>query len=142
MITRRAWLAVVGLAAAAGLGLAGDPKLTFEMYADKKDEYRWRLKADDKTLATSGQGYKAKADCKKGIERIKSDADTKLKFEVYEDKKKEYRFKIVATNGQTIGASSEGYKAKADAEKAVETIKKGVKDAAVVESKEKDKGSK
>jgi uncharacterized protein YegP (UPF0339 family) len=134
------WLAVVGLAAAAGLGLAGDPKMTFEVYQDAKDLHRWRLSsANGKVLATSGQGYKARADLTRAIERIKSDADTKLKFEVYEDKKKEYRFRIVATNGQTIGASGDGYKAKADAEKAIETIKKGAKSAEVIEAKQKDK---
>ena len=133
MTTRRAALLVTLLALTAGLGLAADPKLTFEVYADRKDEFRWRLKAEnDKVLATSGQGYAAKADCKKGVERIKADAD-KLTFEVYEDRKKEHRFRIKGANGQVIGASSEGYKAKADAEKAVETIKKGAKDAEVVE---------
>jgi uncharacterized protein YegP (UPF0339 family) len=45
----------------------------------------------------------------------------------------------VATNGQTIGASGDGYKAKADAEKAIETIKKGAKGAEVIEAKQKDK---
>jgi len=140
VVTRRVWLAVVGLAAAAGLGLAGDPKMTFEVYQDAKDLHRWRLSsANGKVLATSGQGYKARADLTRAIERIKSDADTKLKFEVYEDKKKEYRFRIVATNGQTIGASGDGYKAKADAEKAIETIKKGAKSAEVIEAKQKDK---
>jgi uncharacterized protein YegP (UPF0339 family) len=138
VVTRRAWLAVVGLAATAGLALAADPKMTFEVYQDAKDQHRWRLKAEGKVLATSGQGYKAKADLTKAIDRIKSDAATKLKFELYEDKKKEHRFRIVAANGQTIGASGEGHKAKADAEKAVETIKKGAKDAEVVETKEKD----
>ena len=139
MVTRRAWLAVAVLGLAAGLGLAADPKLRFEVYQDRKDEYRWRLKAaNGAILATSGQGYKAKADCKKGVERVKADAADKLTFEVYEDRKKDYRFRIKAANGQTIGASGEGHKAKADAEKAVETIKKGAKDAEVVETKEKD----
>ncbi|MFO0851161.1 MAG: DUF1508 domain-containing protein [Gemmataceae bacterium] len=140
MWTRRAWLAAAVVAVVGGRGLAADPKLTFEIYPDAKDEYRWRLKAaNGKVMATSGQGYKAKADCKSGVERIKSDATTKLKFEVYEDAKKDYRFRIKATNGQTIGASSEGYKAKADAEKAIEEIKAGAKSAEVVE-KPKDKG--
>ncbi len=134
-MTRRAWLAAVALAAATGVALAADPKLRFELYKDKQDEYRWRLKADDKNLATSGQGYKAKADCTHAIDRIKSDADTKLKFEVYEDKKKEYRFRIKAANGQVIGASSEGYKDRAEADKVVDEIKKGARDAEVVETK-------
>ena len=143
MWTRRAWLTVAVLAGVAAPGWAADPKLTFEMYQDAKDEYRWRLKADNgKILATSGQGYKDKSDCTKGVERIQTDANTKLKFELYEDNKKEHRFRIKATNSQTIGASSEGYTDKADAQKAVDLIKTGAKAAEVVEKpkeKEKDK---
>jgi uncharacterized protein YegP (UPF0339 family) len=105
--------------------------LKFEMYQDKSKEYRWRLKAaNGEILGTSGQGYKAKADCKNGVERIKKDAE-KLKFEVYQDNKGEYRWRVLATNGQTIGSSSEGYKAKADCEKAVDTVKKGAAKAEV-----------
>ena len=36
------------------------------------------------------------------------------KFEIYKDKAGEFRFRIVATNGNIL-ASSEGYKAKASA---------------------------
>jgi uncharacterized protein YegP (UPF0339 family) len=107
-------------------------KLKFEIYKDNAMEFRWRLKAaNGETLATSGQGYKAKADCKKGVERIMKDAADKLKFEVYDDNKKESRFRIIASNGQTIGSSSQGYKAKADCEHAVDLIKQGAKDADV-----------
>ncbi|HTK76242.1 MAG TPA: DUF1508 domain-containing protein [Gemmataceae bacterium] len=105
--------------------------LKFEMFQDKAKEYRWRLKAaNGEILGSSGQGYKAKADCKNGVERIKKDAE-KLKFEVYQDNKGEYRWRVIATNGQTIGSSSEGYKAKADCEKAVDTVKKGAAKAEV-----------
>jgi uncharacterized protein YegP (UPF0339 family) len=38
------------------------------------------------------------------------------KFEVYKDKKGEFRWRRTATNGQIVGASSEGYKAKKDCE--------------------------
>jgi uncharacterized protein YegP (UPF0339 family) len=137
-MTRQMWLAVIGLATLTGLSLAADPMLKFEVYQDAKEQYRWRLKAaNGKVLATPGQGYKAKRDCLNGVERIKNDATTKLKFEVYEDKKMEHRFRIKAANGQVIGASSESYKAKADAEKAVELIKEGAKTAEVVEVTEK-----
>ena len=72
-------------------------KLKFEIYKDNAMEFRWRLKATNgETLATSGQGYKAKADCKNGVERIMKDAADKLKFEVYDDNKKESRFRIKA----------------------------------------------
>jgi uncharacterized protein YegP (UPF0339 family) len=110
---------------------AADDTLKFELYADKAGEFRWRLKAGNGAiLATSGQGYKAKADAKHGIERIMQDAD-KLAFETYEDAKHEYRWRMKAKNGQIIASSSEGYTAKADAEKAIASIKARAKDATV-----------
>ena len=124
------------------LGLSGsaqgrpdDSKLTFEVYKDKAGEYRWRLKAaNGAVLATPGQGYKAKADAKNGIEVVKKAATSeKIKFEFYEDNKKEYRWRLKAANGQTVAGSSEGYKAKADAEKAVQLIKQNAPKAEVVE---------
>jgi len=132
---RRALFAVWAAAASAGLAAAADKPMTFEVYTDKSDEYRWRLKdGDDKVLATSGQGYKAKADCKDMVEKFVKDISN-YTFEVYESEKKkdEYRWRIKAKNGQTVGASSGGYKSKADAEKVVEEVKKDVKDAKVVE---------
>src|SRR5262245_13535872 len=64
-------------------------QLKFEMYQDAGKEYRWRLKAGNGSiLATAGQSYKAKADCKSSIEHVKSGA-AKGDFEVYEDKAKE-----------------------------------------------------
>ncbi|MGE0726373.1 MAG: YegP family protein [Alphaproteobacteria bacterium] len=52
------------------------------------------------------------------------------KFEVYKDKAGEYRFRFKASNGETMFAS-EGYKAKASAMSAIESIKKNVSAAAV-----------
>ncbi|MFO1183710.1 MAG: YegP family protein [Bauldia sp.] len=50
------------------------------------------------------------------------------KFEVYKDKAGEFRFRFKASNGETMFAS-EGYKTKAAATKAIESIKKNVPDA-------------
>jgi uncharacterized protein YegP (UPF0339 family) len=120
-------------AAQAGKEKAVGGNLKFEITRDAAKEFRWRLKAaNGKILATAGQGYKAKADAMNGIKRIQKDvASGKLKFEVYQDKAKEYRWRLKAANGQTIAASSEGYRARADAEHAVELIKKGAAKAAV-----------
>jgi uncharacterized protein len=73
------------LAAFAGFGaLAQTPKekekkaektLTFEVYKDAKGEFRWRLKATNgQSIANSGEGYKAKADCTHAIDLIKEGA--------------------------------------------------------------------
>ncbi len=110
--------------------------LTFETYQDQKEGHRWRLKATNgQIIATSGQGYKDKRDCKNAIDRIKKDAATKLKFETYEDKAKEHRWRLKATNGQIIATSGQGYKDKRDCEHAIDVIKKGAEKAKVEEAK-------
>ena len=52
------------------------------------------------------------------------------KFEVYKDKTGEFRFRFKAPNGEAM-FSGEGYKQKASAMKAIESIKKNVGDAEV-----------
>ena len=52
------------------------------------------------------------------------------KFEIYKDGKGEYRFRFRASNGE-IMFSGEGYKQKASAVKAIESIKKNVPGAVV-----------
>lgn len=54
------------------------------------------------------------------------------KFEMYEDKGGEFRFRLTATNGQTI-AVSEGYKAKAGCLNGIDSVKKNAPDAESVE---------
>src|SRR5262245_14601592 len=110
--------------------------LTFEVFEDKAKEFRWRLKQGDDILGTAGQGYKEKGSCKKSIESIKKGLENdKDKFEVYEDKGKDYRWRLKASNGQIVAAANKGYKDKADCEKVVDAIKKGVNKAEVVEEK-------
>lgn len=109
-------------------------KLKFEIYSTEGKEFRWRLKAaNGEVLATAGQGYKAKADCKNGVERIMKDAADKLKFESYEDNEKKFRWRAKASNGQIIATASQGYKAKVDCENAIELIKKGAASATVAD---------
>jgi len=52
------------------------------------------------------------------------------KFEVYKDKKGEFRFRFKAPNGETM-FSSEGYKKKQSAMSAIESIKKNTPSAEV-----------
>lgn len=46
----------------------------FEVYTDKKGEIRFRLKARNGQVIATGEGYKAKASCLKGIESIRRNA--------------------------------------------------------------------
>ncbi len=52
------------------------------------------------------------------------------KFQVYKDKKGEFRFRLVASNGETI-ATSEGYKSKDSAKAGIESVKKNAPTAAI-----------
>jgi uncharacterized protein len=66
----------------------GARTLTFEVYKDAKEEFRWRLKAaNGQNIGTSGAGYKAKADCLHAIDVIKSGAAKAAVKEVEEAEK-------------------------------------------------------
>ncbi|WP_421742557.1 YegP family protein [Cellulomonas sp.] len=56
-----------------------------------------------------------------------------MKFEIYKDKAGEFRFRIVATNGNVL-AASEGYSAKASAKTAIERIKSDAAGADTVDN--------
>ena len=51
---------------------AANPK--FELYQDKRGEYRFRLKAGNGEIILVGEGYKSKSGCKNGIESIRKNA--------------------------------------------------------------------
>ena len=93
----------------------------------------------------ASEGYKAKASCVNGIESVKKNAPvakiedqtvagyeavTNPKFEVYKDKKGEFRFRLKARNGEII-AVGEGYTAKASCLNGIESVQKNAPDAAV-----------
>jgi uncharacterized protein YegP (UPF0339 family) len=79
-VARRRWMGIAAGAIATALFAPGSEAkaaagLTFEVYEDAKKEFRWRLKSSNgQVIATSGQGYKAKADCKHAIEVIQKGA--------------------------------------------------------------------
>ena len=86
---------------------------TFEVYKDKRGEFRWRRKAPNgRIVGASSEGYNKKADCEKNMNRGPNASD---KWEFYKDKRGEHRWRRKASNGNIIGASTEGYVKKADA---------------------------
>ena len=48
----------------------------FELYKDKKGEFRFRLKAKNGEIIATGEGYVSKGGCKNGIESIRKNADS------------------------------------------------------------------
>jgi uncharacterized protein YegP (UPF0339 family) len=132
MLSRRLFVAFALIPFLAGVAAAADT-MTFEVYADAKDEFRWRLlNAEGKNVATSGQGYARKTDCTKMVSNLKEDI-SKYSFELYKDNKMESRFRIKAKNGNVVGASTSGFEKEPDCKSLVEAIQKGCKDAKVKE---------
>jgi uncharacterized protein YegP (UPF0339 family) len=47
----------------------------FQIYQDRKGEYRWRLRArNGEIIADGNEGYSSKASCKHGIDLVKEQA--------------------------------------------------------------------
>lgn len=55
-------------------GYATEKNPKFEIYTDKAGEFRFRLKATNGQIIAVGEGYKALASCKNGIESVKKNA--------------------------------------------------------------------
>lgn len=60
-----------------------------------------------------------------------------MKFHIYRDKKREWRWRLVARNGRNVATSGEGYKRKASALAAMFAITRDISDGdwAVVEER-------
>lgn len=113
---------------------------------ETKTGFTFHLKASNgETIATS-EVYKAPASCKDGIESVKKNAavattedqtienfekEKNPKFEIYKDKKDEFRFRLKAANGEII-AASEGYSSKAACKNGIESVRKNAPEAEVI----------
>lgn len=106
---------------------------------------KFDLKAGNGEVIASSEVYSSKAACMKGIASVQKNAPVASmedqteegyavaknpKFEVYKDKKGEFRFRLKATNGQII-ATGEGYTTKPACLKGIESVKKNAVDAKV-----------
>ena len=108
--------------------------------------FSFHLTADNGLIiAAASENYANKANCEKGIASVQKNApiapvedqtvegfatEKNPKFEVYQDKAGEYRFRLKAANGEII-AKSQGYNAKASCLNGIESVQKNAPDAAV-----------
>lgn len=109
---------------------------------------KFDLKAGNGEVIATSEVYSSEAACRNGIASVQKNAPVAgiedqtvegfekvkhPKFEVYQDKAGEYRFRLKATNGEII-ATGEGYKAKAGCMNGIESVKKNAPDAEIVEA--------
>ena len=107
---------------------------------------KFDLKATNGQVIATSEVYTTEAACRKGIESVRKNAEiaklenrteedfvavTNPKFEMYQDKAGEYRFRLRARNGEVI-AASEGYVAKASCLNGIDSVRKNAIDAEVI----------
>jgi hypothetical protein len=107
--------------------------------------YMFNLVASNGQVIGTSQTYRALNSAKSGIESVKRISYCRVedqtvqdvkklthpKWELYEDEAGEYRFRLKAMNGEIILAS-QGYSAKASAQKGLESVKNNAEEAEVV----------
>ena len=108
---------------------------------------KFDLKAGNGQVIATSEVYSSDDACKNGIASVQKNAPVAAvenqtvegyatekhpKFEIYQDKAEEYRFRLKATNGQII-AVSEGYTTLANCQNGIESVKKNAVDAEIVE---------
>lgn len=108
---------------------------------------KFDLKAGNGEVIATSEVYKSLNSCRNGAASVKKNApianledqtaeeyakEKCPKFEMYIDKTGEYRFRLKATNGQTI-AASEGYSAKAGCLNGIDSVKRNAPDAEIDE---------
>lgn len=115
-----------------------------------KTGIKFDLKATNGQVVASSQVYKSMKTCLNGTASVVKNAPIAAledqtvvgyakqkcpKFEVYVDKKGEYRFRLKAINGQII-AVSEGYVKIASCMNGIDSVRKNAVDAPVEEEEE------
>ena len=107
---------------------------------------KFDLKASNGEVIATSEVYASVASCKAGIASVQKNApganienqtvegyktEKHPKFEVYTDKRGEFRFRLKASNGRII-AVGEGYKAIKSCLNGIESVKKNAPDAKIV----------
>jgi uncharacterized protein YegP (UPF0339 family) len=102
----------------------------FEIYKDKGQEFRFRLKAGNGQSILASEGYASKASCNNGIESVKKNSKNDASFERLESKDGSPYFNLKASNGQVIG-TSEKYSSSSAMENGIESVKKNASEASI-----------
>ena len=134
-----------------------ESKAEFEMFKDKAGEWRWNLRhRNGNIIADSAEGYSSKAKARQGLDSVREnvpgapiteredetdgdptgaaaaaeeDDEVGAEYELYEDAADEWRWRLVAANGEIIANCGQGYPDHRDAEAGIETVRGKAGDA-------------
>ena len=108
----------------------------FEVYqSGKKNEFRFRLKADNGQTILSSEGYTTKASCLNGIDSVRKNAADPKRFNKTTTPTNMFRFSLTAANNQIIGVS-QNYKSESGRDNGIESVKRNAPKAEIKEVEE------
>ena len=102
----------------------------FEVYKDKRGEFRFRLKASNGQNILASEGYTSKSSCMNGIESVMKNAAEESRFEKKETKAGKHMFNLKAGNHQVIG-TSESYESVASRDNGIASVMKNAPGAKI-----------
>jgi len=102
----------------------------FEIFKDKADKYRFRLKAGNGEIILSSQGYEGKAGCTAGIESVRRNATDPNRFVKAKSDSGKFSFTLTAKNSQVIG-NSQSYSSESGRDGGIASVGKSAPDASV-----------
>lgn len=105
----------------------------FEVYKNKSEEYRFRLKASNGQNILASEGYKTKASRDNGIEAVRKNSQAEKRYTKGVSTSGKPYFNLTATNGQVIG-KSEMYESESARDNGIQSVMKNAPDAKVVDS--------
>ena len=107
----------------------------YQVFKDVGGKYRFRLRDSDNKIVAVSEAYESKAGCINGVKSVQKNCQSQIedktiegerlpnpKYEIFADANLEFRFNLIASNGQII-ASSEGYRSKRGCIKGIEAVK-------------------
>ncbi len=138
----------------AQLNALHDSQGRFEVFQDRGDEWRWRLRhRNGNVIADSGEGYTRKHNANKGLQSVRRNAlgatilliepeeelpeegdsfepvdarPSQATFEVFADQRGEHRFRLRHDNGNILADGGEGYDSASNARRAIERLRETV----------------
>jgi len=107
----------------------------YQVYKDVAGKFRFRLRALNNKIVAVSEAYESKAGCTNGVRSVQKNCQSPIedktiesetlpnpKYEIFIDAKFEFRFNLIAPNGQII-TSSQAYNTKQGCIKGVEAVK-------------------
>ena len=103
----------------------------FEIFKDRGEQYRFRLKAGNGEIILASEGYTTKASADNGIASVRTHAPTDSNYEKNQSSAG-YSFNLKARNGEIIGRS-ESYTTAQGRDNGIESVKTNAPSAQITD---------